>query len=229
MKKISLYSVSSLIVAMAFGSCGTKGGETSDADIVRIDSGNVVDSIMEPQKEILTTPDLSILALRGPVHKCFVENGEVVYVFDKEGNLTNAEQVLGKKIFRDKQGRIIKHGSGEPNDMDGEVYYDEVTWTDDNRVKTYASNDSEGGTTKTFFYTEPSADMPSVVEQEKIKAWGWCYGGTITYTDYEIDEYGNWTKRKAHKKLRCDEDGGEELNNIETESRRIEYYESLSH
>ena len=55
MKKLSLYFVFALVVAMAFGSCGTKGGETSDADTVRVDSGNVADSIREPQKEILTT------------------------------------------------------------------------------------------------------------------------------------------------------------------------------
>lgn len=224
MKKLSLFSVSALAVAMALGSCGTKGGETSDADTVKVDSANVADSIQEPQVEILTTPDLSLFELRGPVHKCFVEKGAIVYVYDEDGNLTNAKQVLGKKIWRDKQGRIIKYGSGEPNDMDGEIYYDEITWTDDNRVKTYTSDDSEGGTSKTFFYTEPSAEMPSVVEKEKIKAWGWCYGGTITYTDYEIDEYGNWTKRKAHQKLRCDEEGVS-MNTTETNIRRIEYYE----
>lgn len=225
MKKISYFPVFALVIAIAFCSCGAKGGEKSDADTIRVDSGKVVDTIREQQTEILTTPDLSMFELRGPVHKCFVDNGDVVYIYDKDGNLTNAKQVLGKKIFRDKQGRIIKYGSGEPNDMDGEIEYDEVTWTEDNRVKTYGSDGPEGGILKTYYYSEPTDGKPILVEKEKIKAWGWCYGGTVTYTDYETDKYGNWTKRKAHQRLRCDEDGGETLNNTETNSRRIEYYE----
>lgn len=225
MKKISYFPMFALVTAIAFGSCGAKGGEKSDADAIRVDSGKVADTIRGQQTEILTSPDLTMFELRGPVHKCFVGNGDVVYLYDKEGNLTNAEQVLGDKIWRDKQGRIVKFGSGEPNVMDGEVDYEELTWTDDNHVKTDASDGPEGGTLKTFYYSEPTGEKPMLVEKEKIQAWGWCYSGTITYTDYEIDKYGNWIKRKAHQKLRCDEDGGETLNNTETNSRRIEYYE----
>lgn len=169
------------------------------------------------------TSDLAFFELRGHVRECTDPDTGTKLVFDIDGNLTSSSITLNPK--RDTRGRIVREGSDEPCEMDGEIYYSTISWRDDYTMLRRNSPNPEGDIDIRYIYGENinGTKVRNIIRKE-LTATGPNYGGTVKYEYVSFDSQNNWTCRWVKNNLTCKWDGSR-LNNTEIEHRQIIYWE----
>ncbi len=139
--------------------------------------------------------ELGIFDLQGPVKECTVINewGNVVRTFDENGfwkthDGKSLSAVYPNGIKRDSEGRII---SGK-TDSDGNG--EEYTYNEMGKITRYHSH----------FFDDISTETTTYDAEGNILKKHFEYGGLDmiepydeTYQNIDVDEHGNWTKRKV--------------------------------
>lgn len=170
------------------------------------------------------TSDLAYLELRGHVRECVDPDVGYVTKFDINGHIVSSNLV--ENPIRDTKGRIVREGSNEPCDMDGEIYYTTTLWRDDYTMLSRSSPNPEGDIDIKFVYADNlnGTKVRNIIRRE-LSATGPNYSGTVTYEYVSFDDQGNWTCRWIKSNLYCKWDGGSPLKTTEIEHRRITYWE----
>ncbi len=155
------------------------------------------------KKVNFSTPDLSLFDLHGDVKtvNCspFANLGvrceevmlcnEAKHSFTEDGTLSNAKQsLLGERIKRDSEGRIIESESGDPDGAAYQYNAESFKWRDG---KVYETHTRYG--TYNHIY-----DSNGLVKEETFSegGFGGFSEGKTVYSNYVVDEVGNWVERK---------------------------------
>lgn len=191
-------------MAVLFTSCGNNSGNTGQpADATGTDSAVVEQPAVV---EEFTTPDLTLVDVKGNVDTIENVNWATSATFDKEGNLlTYGSDEKVTKMKRDNDGQPVYFISSE---------HITVTWEND-RPKTVETSLNEMTQTDTYVYNADGLMEKRIrryvdlmEDSEKTVTT------TYTYDPADFDSHGNWLKRAAKS-----DDG-----NSHVESRTISYH-----
>ena len=156
-----------------------------------------------PEVQEFTTPDLTLLEVKGHVKSVQKEGYDDKTTFNAEGLIEATGNYA--RLKRDSDGRISSWGYDE--------YF--VTW-ENNLPKTFKTRESDGSVSiDTYTYDESGLLVKSETNAEYPGDESWHGVYTYTYSPEDFDAHGNWLKRQAKSV-----DGKNY-----TEARVIEYYE----
>lgn len=175
-----------------------------------------------------TSPDLLFADLHGKVKTC-VWKSEVTPMhydgnlsFSKDGTLSPN---LNHKFTRNKDGYITK--------INYKKYYSDqdffeygYTWKDGKIVSTIFKGWESAGETKCFY----DANGLLIKETDESGAEGYTWDSTLTYSNYEFDDMGNWIKRQVTYTFKeyWDDELTDSQTKYYTETRTITYYNNDS-
>lgn len=174
-------------ITMLFTSCGNNSGNTGQsADATGTDSAVVEQPAVV---EEFTTPDLTLVDVKGNVDTIENLNWATSATFDKEGNLlTYDSDAKVTKMKRDNDGQPVYFISS------GHIT---VTW-ENNRPKTVETSINEMTQTDTYVYNADGLMEKRIrryvdlmEDSEKTVTT------TYTYDPADFDSHGNWLKRAA--------------------------------
>ena len=198
----------SVLAVSCFMSCGNKAEQEAQAladSLATVDSLNAVSAAenaawQKDSAEIVNkkTYDLTFCEVHGPVQS--ITQDGTTYEFDEDGSLIKFNgydpftadpysdfENPKTKYVRDKQGRIATMQGWE-----SEVTY---KWKDDVLVgDEWGAEAYIGSTTNTY---DENGRLIKSVAKESMYDGSDATSTTSNYTYLDIDEYGNWTKRKS--------------------------------
>lgn len=205
MKKICYVAVAALLLTACGGNGNSSAVDSNAGDAVANDSVAVVAE--EPAPEELTTPDLTLLEVKGNVKR--IENVDMATgaTFDKEGTLLTY-------VSDGKISNVKRNDKGQLTDFLGADWMT-VTWDGDRPAKIVDSF-NELTLTDTYTYNDKGLVEKIVNRHEDaFEELDETTTLTFTYAPEDFDAHGNWLKRSV--KL--------SNGNSYTSIRKIEYYE----
>ena len=173
-----------------------------------------------------TTPDLALLNLHGPVKSVMFDKGlylETVKsaTFSQDGKL---QDMSGFKFTRNGKGLVTN--ATQPSSFGGLPNVLSITYDKNNRPVSVLVDGHEYG-----FKNKLTYNTQGFVATESSNGGAECYDITnnTKYTYVSVDEYGNWTSRKAtttHVEVNVadEEEPPVRKTTTTTENRKITYY-----
>lgn len=192
--KFSNY-LSLLLLSAACWSCAGKPSDSGDGNISADESADSVTTDQTAKPELLVTPDLTLLEVKGNVKEVKgIEADDYVYgrnaKFDENGNLTHygSSDPVNEisDVRRDSDGRLTDFLGGD---------WISVTWSEDkpssitdqynelSQTETYKYDDN-GLVTEITYRTE---DAIEGIDSTSVVA--------VVYPEDAFDSKGNWIKR----------------------------------
>lgn len=190
MKKLTLSLIAAALIA-ALASCGgsTK-SESSDSDTTV-----VAEATVEESPQLLQTPDLALLEVKGNVKEIKGKtSGDYVYGksarFDQEGNLTH----FGNSVPIDKISNIERDSEGKLTDFLASEWMS-VKWEGEKPLSMKLSY-NEFSSTESYKYDNNGHIVEiSSLNVDEIEETENTIVGTVTYPEDGFDANGNWVKR----------------------------------
>lgn len=216
MKAYNLFSLSLLLLSVFFWSCSGK-TSGSKSDSVATDTAAVTavkDSVEpEPVAELMVTPDLSLLEVKGNVKEI---KGKVA-----------GDYVYGGSARFDKDGKLTHYGNSEPidrlsnikrDDKNRLTYFLASAWTtvkwEGDKLLSVAEQMNEFTDTETYKYDSKGLVTEiSCHSVDEAEGYDETVVAKVSYPADAFDSNGNWIKRVVKYP-----------DHTETQIREITYY-----
>lgn len=147
-----------------------------------------------PEPELLVTPDLTFLEVKGNVKEIVYVSGKKLIMrarFDKNGNLThygiNTDDKISE-VKRNDKGQLIEFVSDD---------WKTVTWRNDRPAKVHGGYVDEPDS-YTYVYTYDDQGLVNKIDYlyySDIEDTTSTTTGTVTYPADAFDDNGNWLRR----------------------------------
>ena len=190
-------TLSIFLVSASFLSCSGNSSTAGNANDSTATADTVAVAVKEeaPEPELLVTPDLTLLEVKGNVKEIKGKEADnYVYgkgaKFDKEGKLTHFGNSIPidkiSNIKRDKDGRLTDFLASE---------WATVKW-DGERPLSMANQYNEFTETETYKYDDKGLISEITCRyQDEIEEIDETKVGKVTYPADAFDSNGNWVKR----------------------------------